>query len=656
MSQLPSWSGAKRVAVDVETCDPHLTELGPGPRRPGGRLVGVAFAIEDGPRHYLPMRHAGGDNLPVEEVQTYLRANASAFNGDVVGAKLEYDLDWLWQEKIEFGGDASYRDIQIADPLIYELHDRYSMDHIAKRYGIPLKDEEMLRRAASEYRVDPKKGLHLLPGRYVGQYGEGDVDRPLHILRRQERVLEEQDLWRIWNLECQVLPILVKMRRRGIRVNLQKLEKIESWTLAQEAECYRIVKEVTGLTIGTMDINKARALAPVLEHIGLKLEKTESGEPNIDKAVLASVNHPVTRAIGQARKVNKLRTTFAASVRKYGIPDGENYVRIHSTFNQIARETEKGDQKGVRYGRLSSIDPNLQQQPARDEFANTWRDIYEPEEGAVLGAPDYSQQEPRWTTHYAAVSKLTGAEEAARAYRENPDLDNHDFMTRLVYGDAVDSMEKDVYKRSRGRCKNIYLGLCYGEGGGKLSHDLGLPSRWALSVGKWPDRKVLFFEGRSQALEARRNHGEGFVWEAAGEEAQAILDQFNEKAPFIKELAKKAEGVAKKRGYVVTVGGRHLHFPQRQDGSYDWTHKALNRIIQGSSADQMKTAMVQIHREMPEAFIQLQVHDELVGSFASHDEGKRVAKIMRECIPDTLVPFKVDLEMGPSWGNLKDVA
>lgn len=631
LSELPSWADAKRICVDVETKDQHLKQLGIGVRR-GGFITGVSFTIEDGPSAYLPIRHEGGDNLDEAQVLAYLRAQAKDFKGDLVGANLQYDLDYLLEDGIDFQQVRYFRDIQVADPLIYELHMSYSLQNIAERHGFAGKDVSLLEEAARIYGVDPKSGMWRLPARYVGPYAERDTQEPLRILRRQERRIDDEDLWDIWNLESKVLPCLVRMRRRGVRVDLERLRGVEEWSLTQEAEALAKVKHATGHSIAVGDVWKAGALAPALEAIGVKLEETSTGQPQIDKFLLGGIDHEVARSIAWARKVNKLRTTFAASVRTYMV-DG----RIHCTFNQIAREDEKGDQKGARYGRLSCVDPNLQQQPSRDEFATMWRSIYIPEEGAEWVANDYSQQEPRWTTHFAAVMDLPKARVAAQAYWDDPDLDNHQFMA-------------DLTGLPRKFAKNIYLGLCYGEGGAKLSRDCGLPTRWALSSGRGRERRVQYFATREETLEARREVEDGYMFEAAGEEGQEIIDKFDSRAPFIKLLAKKAEAQAKKNGFIKTVGGRKLHFPQRPDGSYDWTHKALNRLIQGSSADQTKEALVAL--DAAGHFIQLQVHDEIDGSVATREEAYAMANVMRD-IRKAEVPFRVDTEIGPSWGEAK---
>lgn len=652
IDSLPSWKGMKRISIDCETKDPFLKKLGPSVRR-GGYITGISLTFEDtNQSFYLPYRHLGGDNLPVEEVLRYMKMNAAEYEGQIVGANLSYDLDYLWTEGILFPKVSFYRDIQIAAPLIYELEYSYSLFNIGQRVGIEAKEDALLNEAAAAYGLSPKSDMWQLPARYVGLYAETDTITPLQILRKQEAEIERLGLWDIWNLESKVLPILVKMRQRGVLIDQDQLEHVENWSLEQEAMNLKIVKDATGHEVGIGNVWKAQALVPALEFIGVKLGKTKTGKPQINKETLESINHPVAKALARARKVNKVRTTFAQSIRNYMV-DG----RIHCTLKQMASEDEEGNQKGARYGRLSCIDPNLQQQPSRDDFANMWRDIYIPEKGKIWGCLDYSQQEPRWTTHFADIMGLTKADQAAKRYRDDPSTDNHDMMTRLIHGDeAVSAMDKIKYKASRSACKDIFLGLCYGEGGAKLATDLGLSTRWSVAFGRGRKREVKFYENRADAMEAKYNYegSDVYMWEAAGAEAQGMLDNFDANCPYVRQLAKAAEDRAKDKGHIITVGGRRLNFEEQKNGTYDYTHKALNRVIQGSSADQMKTAMVMIEEQMPETFIQLQVHDELDGSFESIDEMKRVAKIMSECIGDTRVPFKVDIEIGPSWGSLTD--
>jgi len=661
LSDLPSWKGAKRIAIDAETRDPSIgNKLGGGAIR-DGYTVGWAFAIDGGPKHYVPFRHEGGDNLPVEGALGYFREQIKHFDGEYVGANLAYDVDYGYSDGFEWHEDAKFRDIQIAAPLIYELHRSYSLANIGDRYGIEAKDESTLMEAAKAHGLDPKKGLWRLPARYVGTYGEGDVASPLEILRRQEKEIDDAGLRQIWDLETRTLPVLVRMRRRGVRIDFDKLSEIEKWSTVEEQKSLDFIRDKTGVKIAFGDVWKPGALAPALEAIGMRLKKTSTGAPQIDRFLLGGSDDPVCEAILRARKVNKVRTTFAESIRKYAVNG-----KIHCSFRQIAAETESGEQKGVRYGRLSAIDPNMQQQPSPDrdpEIAGEWRKIFIPEEGALWGCNDYSQQEPRWTTHFAAVMDMPRAREAALRYQTDPDTDNHDMMTRLVYGDEmvedwVATDPKGAYKVHRGYSKAIFLGLCYGEGGAKLCHDINKPTRWGVTYGWGRDRRIEYFPTQREAMEYKMDLGKGYVREMAGEEGQLILDNFDNEVPYVGKLAKEATKRAEERGHVMTVLGRRLNFERRDDGTFDYTHKALNRIIQGSSADQTKLALCEIDRAGH--YLQLQVHDETDGSYGDIAEAKAVGNIMRDCVIDAYpkklwVPFKVDTEVGPSWGEIKTV-
>lgn len=634
LSTLPSWDGAKRVAIDCETRDPDLKKLGPGAgRRPNSYITGISFAIEDGPGAYLPIRHEGGDNLPVEAVLRYIRDQARTFSGDIVGANLPYDLDFLAGDGIEFTQVRYFRDIQIADPLICELHDSYSMQAIAERWGFPGKDEALLRAAAVDYGIDPKKDMWMLPARFVGQYAEEDTRLPLNIIRRQEREIDDQDLWGVYNLESKLLPILTRLRRRGVRIDMDRLEQVERWAMAQETEALAHVRALTGHRIAVGDVWKPEVIAPALEHIGIKLNKTSQGKPQIDKELLGSLEHPVAEALERARKVNKLRTTFAGSVRDHMING-----RIHCTFNQLRRQKDDENEgtAGAAYGRLSCEHPNLQQQPARDDFAPMWRAIYLPEEGELWASNDYSQQEPRMAVHYACLARELIGEHAWRsalaardAYRNDPNTDNHQMMA-------------DMAGIKRKAAKEIYLGLSYGMGGAKMCHKLGLPTMMAVRGPRGVIYDATSPEGQRLAAEGARR------FEAAGPEGQQLLDTFDAKVPFVKRLAKACEQRAKAVGYITTLSGRRCRFPKDPHGNFDWTHKGLNRLIQGSSADQTKMAMVACDEAGLDIIIQ--VHDEIAFSVQNRDEAEHAAEIMRNCTPLEL-PSKVDVEIGQSWGH-----
>ncbi len=648
LSSLPSWKGARRVGIDIETCDPDLKKTGIGVRR-NGRIVGISFAIEypdlgnlaKAPCFYLPIDHEGGDNVDKEMALQYVRDQAAEFTGDLVTSGGQYDYDYLAEVGIIFRKARFYRDIQNAEALLDENQFSFGLDAVLKRHGFEGKNESHLRQAAAMFGIDPKSEMWKFPGRHVGPYAEFDAASLLPLIQKQEnrlRAIDEADssgasLWDLYNLESQLMPVLIKMRRRGVAVDFDQLNRVEAKTFQEETTSLEEVTRLSGVKVTTTDINRPTVVGKAMEAaLGKPLKPTANGKPGISKAALEALgSHPVVDHFLRARRFNKLRTTFVESIRAHAVRG-----RVHCTFHQMRRQKEDGDAAGTITGRLSSGDPNLQQQPARDpEIGKMWRAIYLPEPGETWACLDYSQQEPRWLVHFAELSNCIGAREAAERYRNDPTTDNHSMMTKMIHGDDFDPawllLDKSDprFKRAkqlRGDCKTIYLGLCYAMGGGKLCRNLGLPTVW----------------------KPKRN---GDMYEAAGEEGQALLDLFNMKVPFIKELARRAENRGKGRGWIKTVLGRHLRFVLKKDGSgqYDFTHKALNKLIQGSSADQMKRAMVTADEQGIRLL--LQVHDELNISESGTKQSSHLSSIMLNAVACN-VPHKVDIERGPNWGEI----
>lgn len=607
LRDLPPWASAKRISIDVECKDTELKELGPGCRRPGNRVVGVGFAIEDGPEHYLSISHAGGDNCE-GDVWGYLRDQLKDFSGILVGNGLSYDLDWLETN----GCDVLTKkimDVQILDPLLNELHDRYNLDALCERHGLPGKDETALRHAANAYRIDPKRDLWKLPARFVAQYGIIDARRPLQVLRRQEQKISEEGIQSIWDLEQKITAILVKMRRRGVRVDLDRVEVIERLCAHTENEALDEVHSITGVRISKDNVWKAEALAMALRAGGHRVPTTEvTKKASVDKDYLRKCGK-VGNALLKAREWNKLRTTFCARVRRFQIN-----CRVHCSFNQLKASDDEGRGKGVRYGRLSSSDYNIQQEPIRhDDYGTMWRAIYVADEGARWACSDWSQQEPRIGVHYAEKLGLPGAKEFGDEYRRNPGLDVHQKLA-------------DLSGIQRKIVKNYVNGRLYGMGDAKLCHHINLPTIW----------KEIRGEPR----------------EVAGPEGQAIIDQFNKFAPWIVGLTKAAAKVAGQKGYVWTALRRKCRFPYEGAGKYGWTHKAFNRIGQGTAADQMKATLIAADAEgIP---IQMAVHDEFDFSFTDINQAKRLKELQMTVVKFS-VPMKVDLEIGDDWGNLTKV-
>lgn len=623
LSDLPRWKGVPRIGLDTEGCDPNLTKLGPGVRR-DGYTVGISFAIEDGPAHYLPMRHHGGGNLDPAKVEAYMKDQAKTYTGTICGANLQYDLDFLAERDIVFR-QASFKDIQVAEPLIDENQLSYSLDTLGKKYGFRGKDEGLLSEAAKAYGLDRKKDMWQLPAKFVGPYATEDAVLPLKILRKQERIIDDQELWDIYRLECKVLPVLVKMRRRGIRIDFDQLDRVEALTRVKEQEFLDIIYAETGVRIRINEINRSKLVVAALDVAQIPYGRTEpsskfpDGQPSVKKEYLEpNKKLPLVNAILEAKSYNKVRNTFVASIRNH-----QTNGRIHCTFNQLRTQEDNSDEvKGAGPGRLSSRSVNIQQQPSRHPvLGKMWRSIYLPDEGGDWASLDYSQAEPRLFIHYAHIAGCAGTQAAVDGFHAG--LDWHDMTTEMAFGvrkaDLIGTTEgKKKWKQLRGRAKAVFLGLTYGMGQAKMCKSCGFST------------EIVNIRGAER--------------EVAGPEGRAFLAEFNLKVPFLKDIKDRVERVAWNRKYIRTILDRHIHYPPGMGQE----RKALNNLIQGSSADQMKLAMVLLDEN--NFRIQLQIHDEIDITIYSESTAKEMAEIMTTCVP-LVVPSKVDIEIGNNWGE-----
>lgn len=629
VADLPSWRDAKRVCLDVECRDDDLFELGPGVRR-GGYVCGIAFAIEDGPAHYLPIRHEGGGNLPEAQVWEYLRDQSREFAGEAVFNMASYDLDYLWQSGVDLAKARWIRDVQNAEPILDELQKTYGLDAVCKRRGLPGKDETELREHAKAWGVDPKTGMWRLHAGAVGRYAEQDVRAPLALLRVQEKELDEQGLRETFDLECQVTPALVRMTRRGMRVDLDEMDRVEAWAKERLQSYLDQIHQLTGVRIGS--ISNAAEVAKALKARGLAVEmrvrkgtgegtgKPAKHEPSITKLWLQQQTDEVAQAVVSGREFAKLLGTYVAGFRKHMVGD-----RIHPSFKQLRGaaddDEDVDDEGGARFGRCSAKHPNVQAQMKRSkEIQKRWRKVLAPDRGKKWVSGDFSSQEPRWTVHYAEICRLPGAHAAGNAFRGDPLLDPYKLIVDLV----KTGLETDLGKL-RDEMKEVYLGRCYGMGGGKLAKKLRLPTVW------------------------KTNERTGYVYEAAGEEAQSIIDRFDRGVPYVKALARLCTKSAQAKGYVIGVDNRRLHFELMPDGKLKDEHKALNKIVQYAAAWQTKKALVQLDKEGFPA--QLTVHDEFDYSEDDPDRARHMGEVMCEA-HRLRVPSRVDVKIGNSYGEL----
>lgn len=614
-----NFDGQDYISLDIETCDPHLTETGPSVRT-GGYIVGVSLAAPDGWSQYFPMRHEGGGNMDQGQVMNYL-SRVLSLPIPKLGANLSYDLDYLTHACVDVVGP--YYDIQIAEPLLDENRRSFSLNSLAKDYVGEGKAEEELERYVREIIFDGKRvsmgkvkgSIWKCHAAIVRKYAIADAQLPIKIFQQQRKKLEEQGLWDLFMMETDLLPMLVEMRQDGVAVNLEAAEELHKDLEMREAALRR---EINSAVMWNVNIHAAADLAKAFDKLGIEYPRTEKGAPSFTKEWLDF--HPANfpKLISKAREVYKLRTTFIEG----HILKHEVNGRIHCQFNQL-----KGDEYGTVTGRLSSSTPNMQQIPARTETGNMIRRLFVPEPGQNWAKLDYSQIEPRLLLHFAHG-------EAARKVRDDYAAD----PAMDCYMPLLEKLEGKGFNRFL--VKTIYLGMCYGMGKNKLAAQLGMTV----------------------------------------DEAEPYLKYFHEAAPYVKASYDQEQRKALHMGQIETLLGRKARFDlwmgrdikkiymdkdeclaEEGMAKRAFVYKALNRKIQGSAADVMKKAMVDIYKSgvcdvlgLP----LLTVHDELDFSVPNNLNGidavLEAKNIMETCCNfcDLRVPLRVDDEIGMSWGEL----
>ena len=605
-SSFPDLSSATEIAIDLETCDPHMESMGPGWPRKDGYIVGYAVAV-DGWKGYFPIAHQGGGNLDERVVNRWMK-KVLELPCDKIMHNAAYDLGWLRASGFTVNGNVY--DTMLAAPLLDENRYSYALNSLGFDYLKEVKSEQGLKDAASDFGVHAKKELWKLPAMYVGDYAEQDAALTLKLWHHLKPLLRKEEVESIFTLETELLPVLIDLTYQGIRFDRDHCEKLIQDFKRRENEHIKQIKSISGEKV---DIWAAASIAKAFDKLGLPYPKTATGLPSFTKTFLDSHEHPVAKLIIEAREFNKTHGTFLGPYLDHSSVDG----RIHPHINQL--RSEGG---GTVTGRLSMNNPNLQQVPARHEVIGPMvRSLFLPEEGQLWAANDFSAQEPRLLVHYAALLELPGAERMADAYRTNPDTDFH-------------QMVADLAGISRKAAKTIGLGLMYGMGKQKLANSLDLPLDEAAELIGTFHAKVPFLRGTIDSVMRRIEHP------ASNGSIRTLLGR-KCRFPLWEPIEWGVNKALPREQAVVEYGPRIKRA---------MTYKGLNRLIQGSAADQTKAAMVALHKA---GFrLLLQVHDEVAVSVNTREEAEEAARIMREAV--TLeVPSRVDVEIGPSWGEAK---
>jgi len=342
-SEYPDLTKYPQIAVDLETCDPHLTTLGPGWARNDGFVVGIAVAAGD-QAWYFPIRHENGHNLDPRMTLKWFSKQMATPHIDKIMHNATYDLGWLRAEGVNVQGRII--DTMITGAIVDENRFSYSLNNLGRDYIDMRKDEKMLRAAAKDWGIDPKADMWRLPPSYVGAYAEQDAFMTMKLWDRLKTEISSQDLSHIFQLETSLIPLMVDMRARGVRVDLDKTDMVRKGLRTKVQDLKSEIKRKTGVDIEPW---ASASMQKVFEALNLQYPQTEAGAPSFTKQYLNAHPHEVCQMIVKLREFDKADSTFIDSILRH-----EHKGRIHTEFHQL-----RSDDGGTVTGRFCVSEDTL---------------------------------------------------------------------------------------------------------------------------------------------------------------------------------------------------------------------------------------------------------------------------------------------------------
>ena len=588
---------ATLLALDIETTslDPLRADV-----------VGMSLAAAPGRSWYLPFAHvapdgelAGGTpprNLPPLGSQAL--APLAVLLGDAAVPKAGHNVkfDWLVLRRagVELAGVAY--DSMLASFVLDPGRRSHALDELAReRLSLALPTyADLVGRGRAE------RPFAAVPVPDAARYCAADSETVLRLQAAFQPELEDHQLVRLLaTIEVPLVPVLVDMEWRGVRIDVERLGEI-SRTFARElTELERSIYHAAGTEF---NINSTPQLRHVLfeKHQLPIIKKTKTG-PSTDYDVLeqlAAMGHEVPRLLIEYRELAKLKSTYVDALPGYINPATG---RIHTSFNQA----------GAATGRLSSSDPNLQNIPIRTPRGEAIRRAFVAPPDAVLLTADYSQIELRLLAH------LSGDPAFVRAFEQGGDI--HRQTAAIIFGVPQDEVTSEM----RARAKTINFGTIYGQGPFALSRQLGITQ----------------------------------------DEAKRFIEQYFTRFAGVRAWLDRTVAEARVKGYVETLFGRRRYIPELKDRNFNirafGERTATNSPLQGSAADLIKIAMIRIAGALREHRLAtrmiLQVHDELVFEVPRGEEASatRLVKSHMEGAAQLRVPLVVSVGMGTNWVDAK---
>lgn len=576
----------------------------------GSEIVSAYYDIRVKPRAVEALR----DKAP--KLRRYCNHNAKFDANFLMNLGIEVPLD-----RIEC--------TSVRAALINEHENSFSLDALAQKY-LKLQKVDIYQELANLFGGKPTreaqiKNLHRAPESLAGKYASEDPVLAIKLWQWQEEEIKRQGLEQVWALEKKVTPILIQMERNGVRVDVDRAERSMVDVGHKITAAQKMLDDLAGKPMNANSPKQMREMLGAKQRkadnpqgfewvtdSGFLLPMTESGNPSIGKDTLIILSEQGDARATQVltlRKMIKANSFLKDHILGHALGD-----RVYPNYNQTRGDNELG----TGTGRFSINDPALQQIPSRDiDIAEVARSCFIPEDGEDWCCADWEQMEFRMFAHYTKDPAIL------KAYQDDPSTDYHQIVSDITGIPRKPRFAGDA------NSKQINLGLVFGMGMGKMAYEMGL------------DYTV-------------RYGSDGREWFNAGPQAQQVFDTYHTAIPGVSKLLSQASSIAKSRGYVQTIMGRHLRFP---GGKY--THKAGGLVFQGSSADCMKQKMVELWPICKSEGISmlLTVHDELDFSM-DRGKSKKQSLMVKEvletfdgkrCPIKLRVPIRSSVELGPNW-------
>jgi DNA polymerase-1 len=560
-------------------------------------LVGISLAWNETEGYYIPLRAPAGERtLDERATLEALRPVLEDPTIEKLGQNLKYDRIVLRTAGVDIQGPQF--DTMVASYLLDAGARNHNLDDLARRYmnHTTIKIAELIGTGKQQKRMDE------VPVAQITDYAAEDALVPIHLRPLLEKRMQEDGQTTLFtDVEMPIIDVLVELESNGIKVDCQRLGELSKQF---GDEMLRIEQEIYAIAGHELNISSPKQLQEVLFN-ELKLpvmKKTAKTGPSTDADVLEALAplHPLPAKIVEYRQYAKLKGTYVDALPTMVHPQTG---RVHTSFNQVVAAT----------GRLSSSDPNLQNIPVRTEAGRAIRSAFVPGiDGWTLLAADYSQIELRVLAHYSEDERL------CEAFLRDEDI--HARVAGQVNNVPIEQVTSDM----RRQAKLVNFGTIYGQGSTALAQQLGI------------DRQT----------------------------AKRFIDSYFQTYPGIERFLIESLAQCRKQGYAATILGRRRAIEGIREGagrSRNLAERtAVNAIIQGSAADLMKLAMINIHRRLKReqfpAHMLLQIHDELIFEVdGKHVEG--LARLVTEemsCAYKLRVPLKVDVKMGPNWRDAEE--